>query len=74
MIGAYKPMGVYEMGFDVCTVNKTMSNLLCNEKTSNDNFVYLLVFVIAQLVMGAGTTPFYTLGKWYMLYTKSLKT
>ena len=63
MVGAYKPMKVYQMGFDVCAVNKSTSYSLCTEKSSSSNFIYLIAFVIAQLIMGAGTTPFYTLGK-----------
>ena len=63
MIGDYQPMRTYQMQLDMCAVNKTMSNSLCTEKSMESNLKYFVVFFVAEIIMGAGTTPFLTLGK-----------
>lgn len=61
LIGDYKPTGYNTI--DVCSANKTMSLLEKECVTEASSILYIAIFFVAQLIMGAGTTPLYTLGK-----------
>ncbi|MEE6458874.1 hypothetical protein FKM82_000452 [Ascaphus truei] len=61
--------GLYEFGSessDVCEISRTNSTVQnCTDNKGSPLTKYLYVFVLAQLLMGVGGTPLYTLGTAY---------
>ena len=49
----------------LCVPNATRTDADCNTESSSFN-VYLFIFVISQLIAGAGTTPLFSLGPAYL--------
>jgi len=60
MIDAYNPIKQSQKAsIDICSSNKSIQQFKC---TQDETFVYLFILFTAQLIMGAGTAPLYTLG------------
>ena len=59
LVGSYEPIGTNIAVLDSCT-SKSTPQLTCNE---NSSLLNVAIFFIAQLIMGGGTTPLYTLGR-----------
>ncbi|XP_046848352.1 LOW QUALITY PROTEIN: solute carrier organic anion transporter family member 4A1-like [Xenia sp. Carnegie-2017] len=58
LIGPYDSSHMGSNGF-ICMISNTTSTQ-CNMK-SDSRWYYMAIFIIAQLIMGAGTSPFYSL-------------
>ena len=72
MIGKYKIVGKGDGGLSstLCGASsvadsKSMEDICNGAKSEEQTAGHLAVFVISQLLMGIGTTPLYTLGKFY---------
>lgn len=61
MIPPYEPVGGSQSMFDICMINKSIPQISCEKKYST---LHVAILFIAQFIMGGGTTPLYTLGKW----------
>lgn len=73
MIGKYKIIGKGDGGLSstLCgasSVNdaKALEDICSGASSEGKTTGHLAVFVISQLLMGIGTTPLYTLGKFYL--------
>ena len=67
LIGVYVPeFSKKEFAIDVCFTNKTAPLIPSSCEThemSGQRVLHAVIFIIAQLIMGAGTAPIRTLGK-----------
>ena len=70
LVGKYTPIEFSKADTgDLCLFNitgKPPDNELCTEAKGHTAWKYMLVFVGAKLLLGAGTTPLFTLGPAYI--------
>ena len=69
MIGKYIPANINPDVFNrdgLCHIANTTMTPPCMLRPGGSSSVNLMVFSIGQLLMGAGTTPLYTLGVAYL--------
>ncbi|EDO31714.1 predicted protein, partial [Nematostella vectensis] len=71
LIGKYLPVEFERIneGGDLCLIrNSTTSRTdeVCTNVVSNSDWKYMFVFIGAKLLLGAGTTPLFTLGPSYI--------
>ena len=63
MIGSYSsPIYDNQIKLNICAPNKISSPDTCQVKFSGDTILHIMMFMLGQIIMGAGTTPHYTLG------------
>lgn len=71
LVGRYVPLdfGLVKTG-DMCMVNSTdappLDGNTCTEAVGYNAWKYMFVFIGAKLLLGAGTTPLFTLGPAYI--------
>lgn len=63
MVGKYKIPGTGKMN-PFCVVGGKGN--ICLERTYDSSPIYLFILCLGQFVMGAGTTPLFTLGPAYL--------
>mgnify|MGYP000363720671 CR=1 FL=1 len=63
--GTYEPSGSdpNNLENDLCASNLT-SDVDCESGRKNTTAVYLVIFIISNLIIGMGSSPIYTLGKY----------